>query len=120
MHKAGDQLLSMLPERLRGNLRETDTIARLGGDEFALLLCGLQTLDEYKLTLDRLLAEIETPFMINDETLKISASIGYTFYPSDNNPPDILLRHADQAMYQAKTNGGGHHHLFQLQASLFN
>ena len=119
-HEAGDQLLIMLAERLRGNLRETDTIARLGGDEFALLLCGLQTLDEYKLTLDRLLAEIETPFMINDETLKISASIGYTFYPSDNNPPDILLRHADQAMYQAKTNGGGHHHLFKLQASLFN
>lgn len=119
-HEAGDQLLIMLAERLRGNLRETDTIARLGGDEFALLLCGLQTLDEYKLTLDRLLAEIETPFMINGETLKISASIGYTFYPSDNNPPDILLRHADQAMYQAKTNGGGHHHLFKLQASLFN
>ncbi len=119
-HEAGDQLLIMLAERLRGNLRETDTIARLGGDEFALLLCGLQTLDEYKLTLDRLLAEIETPFMINGETLKISASIGYTFYPSDNNPPDILLRHADQAMYQAKTNGGGHHHLFQLQASLFS
>jgi diguanylate cyclase (GGDEF)-like protein/PAS domain S-box-containing protein len=119
-HEAGDQLLIMLAERLRGNLRETDTIARLGGDEFALLLCGLQTLDEYRQTLDRLLAEIETPFMINDETLKISASIGYTFYPSDNNPPDILLRHADQAMYQAKTNGGGHHHLFQLQASLFS
>lgn len=119
-HETGDQLLIMLAERLRANLRETDTIARLGGDEFSLLLCGLQTLDEYKLTLDRLLAEIETPFMINDQTLKISASIGYTFYPSDNNPPDILLRHADQAMYQAKTNGGGHHHLFESQASLFN
>ena len=119
-HEAGDQLLIMLAERLRGNLRESDTIARLGGDEFALVLCGLQSLEEYKLTLDRLLAEIEAPFIINGETLKISASIGYTFYPSDNNPPDILLRHADQAMYEAKANGGGHHHLFTQQALLFN
>jgi diguanylate cyclase (GGDEF)-like protein/PAS domain S-box-containing protein len=119
-HEAGDQLLIMLAERLRDNLRESDTIARLGGDEFALVLCGLQSLEEYKLTLDRLLAEIEAPFIINGETLKISASIGYTFYPSDNNPPDILLRHADQAMYEAKANGGGHHHLFTQQALLFN
>ncbi len=119
-HEAGDQLLIQLAARLRENLRESDTIARLGGDEFALLLCGLQSVDEYGKTLDRVLESIERPFLISDQTLYISASIGYTVFPADNHPPDILLRHADQAMYQAKTNGGGHHYLFNAQPNLFS
>ncbi len=119
-HEVGDKLLTELAERLRANLRESDTIARLGGDEFALLLCGLQSLDEYSNTLDRILESIEMPFNIADKTLHISASIGYTVYPFDDHPPDILLRHADHAMYQAKTNGGGHHFLFNMQSTLFS
>ena len=119
-HEAGDQLLIELTERLRANLRESDTIARLGGDEFALLLCGLLSADEYGKTLDRILESIELPFSIFNQTLYISASIGYTVFPADNHPPDILLRHADQAMYQAKTNGGGHHYLFNVHPNLFS
>ncbi len=119
-HEAGDQLLIELAARLRANLRESDTIARLGGDEFALLLCGLQSVDEYGKTLDRVLESIELPFSISDQTLYISASIGYTVFPADNQPPDTLLRHADQAMYQAKSNGGGHHYLFNAQPNLFS
>jgi len=119
-HEAGDQLLIQLTARLRENLRESDTIARLGGDEFALLLCGLPSIDEYSKTLDRILESIESPFAIFDQTLYISASIGYTVFPSDNESPDILLRHADQAMYQAKSNGGGHHYLFNMQPNLFS
>jgi diguanylate cyclase (GGDEF)-like protein/PAS domain S-box-containing protein len=119
-HEAGDQLLIQLTARLRENLRESDTIARLGGDEFALLLCGLPSIDEYSKTLDRILESIESPFAIYDQTLYISASIGYTVFPSDNESPDILLRHADQAMYQAKSNGGGHHYLFNMQPNLFS
>jgi diguanylate cyclase (GGDEF)-like protein/PAS domain S-box-containing protein len=119
-HEAGDQLLIQLTARLRENLRESDTIARLGGDEFALLLCGLPSIDEYSKTLDRILESIESPFAIFDQTLYISASIGYTVFPGDNESPDILLRHADQAMYQAKSNGGGHHYLFNMQPNLFS
>jgi hypothetical protein len=63
---------------------------------------------------------IESPFAIFDQTLYISASIGYTVFPGDNESPDILLRHADQAMYQAKSNGGGHHYLFNMQPNLFS
>ena len=118
-HEAGDQLLIQLSARLRKTLRDSDTIARLGGDEFALLLCGLQTPDEYSKALDRILKSIEVPFEIYNQTLTVSASIGYTVFPTDNQPPDILLRHADHAMYQAKTNGGAHHYLFNLQSDLF-
>lgn len=114
-HEVGDQLLVKLAKRLEDNLRKDDTIARLGGDEFALLLSGLHSTAEYTKTLDRILSAIEAPFHIGQHTFSISASIGYTVYPSDKNPPDTLLRHADHAMYHAKTHGGKQHHLFDLQ-----
>lgn len=114
-HEVGDQLLVMLAERLQSNLRKQDTVARLGGDEFALLLSGLHSAVEYTQTLDRILASIEAPFQIANHVFSISASIGYTVYPNDKNPPDTLLRHADHAMYHAKTHGGKHYHLFDLQ-----
>jgi diguanylate cyclase (GGDEF)-like protein/PAS domain S-box-containing protein len=114
-HEVGDQLLVLLAQRLQQTLREQDTVARLGGDEFALLLSGLHSTAEYTETLDRVLAAIEAPFHIDQHTFSISASIGYTIYPSDKNPPDTLLRHADHAMYHAKTHGGKQHHLFDLQ-----
>ncbi|QVL45764.1 MAG: EAL domain-containing protein [Methylophilaceae bacterium] len=113
-HAIGDQLLVLLADRLRDNCRNHDTVARLGGDEFAILLNDLPTAAEYSKALDRILHAIELPFHIDDHTFYISASIGFTVYPNDNNPPDILLRHADHAMYHAKTNGGKQHHLFDL------
>ncbi len=113
-HAIGDQLLVLLADRLRNNCRHHDTVARLGGDEFAILLKGLPSAKEYSKALDRILHAIELPFHIDDHTFYISASIGFTIYPNDNNPPDILLRHADHAMYHAKTNGGKQHHLFDL------
>ncbi|EUJ10834.1 PAS domain S-box/diguanylate cyclase (GGDEF) domain-containing protein [Methylophilaceae bacterium 11] len=114
-HEVGDQLLVMLAERLQSSLRKQDTVARLGGDEFALLLSGLHSTTEYTETLDRILAAIEAPFYIANHAFSISASIGYTVYPGDKNPPDTLLRHADHAMYHAKTHGGKQYHLFDLQ-----
>ena len=111
-HEIGDQLLVLLADRLRDNCRNNDTVARLGGDEFAILLNGLPTAKEYSHALDRILYAIEQPFHITDHTFYISASIGFTVYPNDNNPPDTLLRHADHAMYHAKTHGGKQHHLF--------
>ena len=111
-HEAGDRLLVQIAGRVKACMRETDTVARLGGDEFVVLLCGLNTIEESQQTLDRLLGAINTPFEINDNTVRVSASMGYTLYPVDNSEPDTLLRHADQAMYQAKTNGGNAYFLF--------
>ncbi len=105
-HEAGDYLLVQLAMRMNACLRDSDTVARTGGDEFAVLLCGLQSLGECKHALERLLVAIKTPYAIGDETVNISASIGYTIYPDDDSEPDTLLRHADHAMYQAKVNGG--------------
>lgn len=116
-HEYGDKLLTQLASRLTGMLRPTDTIARLGGDEFAMLLCGCHTQAEYTRLLKRLLTAIEKPFAIDKFKFSISASIGYTLYPFDHHPPDTLLRHADHAMYHAKTHGGHQYHLFDLASA---
>lgn len=111
-HEAGDQLLIQLAQRLRTSLRAGDTVARLGGDEFALLLCGLQSREEAGQTLERLLAIISAPYQIQEVTVYVSASAGITLSPPDDANPDILLRHADQAMYTAKLSGKNRYHVF--------
>ncbi len=111
-HDAGDQLLVQLAERMNKCLRESDTVARVGGDEFALLLSGLCKADECRILLERLLNVIRAPYVVAGESVSISASVGYTVFPIDRSEPDVLLRHADQAMYQAKLNGGSCVQLF--------
>lgn len=105
-HEAGDYLLVQLAVRMNVCLRDGDTVARLGGDEFVVLLCGLKNADECQQILARLLNTIKMPYQIASESVVISSSIGYTIFPGDSKEPDTLLRHADQAMYQAKMNGG--------------
>lgn len=116
-HDYGDKLLQLLSSRILAILNPDDTLARLGGDEFALLLCGGQSMREYKQKLGKLLTLIEKPFIIDELKFSISASIGYTVYPSDNNAPDTLLRHADHAMYYAKTHGGHQFQQFDLASA---
>lgn len=118
-HATGDKLLVQFASRMRGCLREIDTIARMGGDEFALLLCGLNSVAECNLALARLLVAINAPFDLGGISVSVSASIGYTIFPSDNSTPDTLLRHADHAMYQAKLNGGRCYHLFDAEHDRF-
>lgn len=112
-HEAGDQLLVQVAQRLNSHLREDDGVARLGGDEFVLLLAGIDNITECEQALERLLRTIAATYTLADgHTLNISASIGVTLYPSDNAEPDALLRHADQAMYQAKQGGRNRYYLF--------
>ncbi|WCE93162.1 EAL domain-containing protein [Acidithiobacillus ferriphilus] len=106
-HAAGDVLLQEMASRLQSALRQTDTVARLGGDEFVLLLEGLRSMDELDQVLARLQASIAQPFNVNGEVINIHASLGLSIYPFDDGDADILLRHADQAMYGAKTRPAG-------------
>ena len=97
-HAAGDDLIKEMAHRLQDAVRRTDTVVRLGGDEFVLLLEGLRGMDELDQVLARLQTAIAQPFNINGEVISIQASI----YPFDEADTDLLLRHADQAMYAAK------------------
>ncbi|MFT3963695.1 MAG: EAL domain-containing protein [Propionivibrio sp.] len=101
-----------LAHRLRDALREGDTLARLGGDEFVAVLTDLGGRDECELILTRLLNAAATPIDVRQNTFQLSASLGVTLFPQDGGDADTLLRHADQAMYQAKQAGKNRYHLF--------
>ena len=111
-HEAGDRVLLEISQRLKQALRGNDTIARIGGDEFTLLLLGLDSQEECEEILRRLLGNIEQPLSCLPEPESVSASIGVTLFPLDDEEPDTLLRHADQAMYQAKQAGKRTFHVF--------
>jgi diguanylate cyclase (GGDEF)-like protein/PAS domain S-box-containing protein len=111
-HAGGDKLLVEMTQRLRKVLRTDDTLGRLGGDEFVLLLTELTGPQESQLALDRVLAVIREPVEIDGQAVEVSASVGVTIFPADDADADVLLRHADQAMYLAKETGKNSYHFF--------
>jgi diguanylate cyclase (GGDEF)-like protein/PAS domain S-box-containing protein len=117
-HELGDKLLIEVARRLINIVRGDDTVSRLGGDEFVLLLGEIHSMDEVDILLSRILEEMARPYVIGMQTLKISASIGATLFPFDSSDTDTLLRHADQAMYQAKQCGRNRFHLFDASMDL--
>jgi len=114
-HETGDELLIVLSQRLKEALREGDTLARMGGDEFVAVLTDLSSTRECEVVLARLLQAAASPVQIKEATLRVSASLGVTIFPLDNGDPDTLLRHADQAMYQAKQAGKNSYYLFDQE-----
>ncbi len=104
-HSAGDALLQSVALRLQDTLGDEDTLSRLGGDEFAIVLGNLQCPEEAESTAEKALEAFSQPFMIEKARLYTGASIGISFYPDDAVNADELLKHADLAMYQAKSHG---------------
>lgn len=114
-HSSGDQFLRKIAHELKLTLRQGDTLARIGGDEFVAVIDDLNnTKDSYPI-LTRMLEAATTELTIFDKCLKVTASIGVTFYPQKNCSPDQLLRQADQAMYKAKQLGKNRWHVFDLE-----
>lgn len=116
-HEAGDALLLRVAERLRGCIRAEDTVARLGGDEFVLLLGGISGVAELERAMQRICETVARPLMLPQGEALVHASIGVTLYPVNDSDADTLLRHADQALYQAKQQGGNRHVMFDLEFS---
>ncbi|MDX1587758.1 MAG: EAL domain-containing protein [Oleiphilaceae bacterium] len=100
-HELGDQVLMEMARRLSDHVRGDDTVARLGGDEFVLLLNGAASDSLF----ERLMTEISQPMVFDRVTINPTFSLGVTLYPEDPSDNDMLLRHADQAMYLAKESG---------------
>jgi diguanylate cyclase (GGDEF)-like protein len=106
-HRAGDDLLIQVSDRIRRSLRNRDIAARLGGDEFAVLLEDV-SVEDGLLVAERIAADIAEPFQIAGRTASIGSSIGIaTLYQSDRISAAELLGNADVAMYRAKKNGSG-------------
>ncbi|GAB3826549.1 putative bifunctional diguanylate cyclase/phosphodiesterase [Dactylosporangium cerinum] len=105
-HHAGDRLLRLVADRLRGAVREGDTIARVGGDEFAVLLEGG---GDPGVPADRIMAALREPFDLDGATVTVAASVGLVEAGTHGpvHTADMLLRRADAAMYAGKRQGKG-------------
>ncbi|WP_019575119.1 sensor domain-containing protein [Curvibacter lanceolatus] len=111
-HDVGDALLVAVAGQMKMALRESDTLARMGGDEFVVVLGQLPGAEACLPLVERLLLACAAPLRVGERLLQVSASIGITLFPQDDSDVDQLLRHADQAMYQAKQLGKNRYHLF--------
>ena len=104
-HGCGDLLLVQAAQRLRGSLRESDTLGRMGGDEFALVLPLQAGSAEAARVADRLLEVLGRPYDLKGDRVHVGASIGIAVYPDDAQSVEVLLQDADQALYRAKDEG---------------
>jgi diguanylate cyclase (GGDEF)-like protein len=104
-HGVGDALLKVIANRLQELVRESDTVARLGGDEFVILLTGIKEVGAVNAVVAKILAAIEQPVVVEQQTLFVSTSIGVAICPADGEDVATLLKNADAAMYRAKDEG---------------
>ncbi|MBU0621466.1 MAG: EAL domain-containing protein [Gammaproteobacteria bacterium] len=111
-HESGDNLLIQAAKRISGCIRESDTLARLGGDEFTIILPGLADPKRLGVLADTIIHVLAKPFLIGETSAYVSASIGITLYPQDGDNLSELLKHADQAMYVAKSRGRNQYSYF--------
>jgi diguanylate cyclase (GGDEF)-like protein len=118
-HEAGDHLLQLVAGRLRASCREREDevvpasaaldpeVARLGGDEFTVIMPGLADPEDAAKLARRILSSLAHPFRLEGREIFVNASIGIAIYPYDGEDLEMLLMHADTAMYKAKEQGGG-------------
>jgi len=111
-HATGDELLQAVAARLAEATRSGDTVARLGGDEFAVLVDDLADRHQAEVVAEHLLAAFQGGFSVAGRNLLVSASIGIAIGPSPDDPPGLMLRDADLAMYRAKETRSGGYRVF--------
>ncbi|WP_218830290.1 putative bifunctional diguanylate cyclase/phosphodiesterase [Pseudomonas lundensis] len=111
-HQVGDSLLKLIAKRFQKTLRDSDLLGRVGGDEFVVSIILDSKGETASHIASRLMESLKEPFIIDDRTLSVGASIGISLYPDDGLTADEVMNEADIAMYQAKVEGGGCIRLF--------
>ncbi|MEK7841908.1 MAG: diguanylate cyclase, partial [Deltaproteobacteria bacterium] len=106
-HHCGDLLLKQLGHRIRGILRESDTVARIGGDEFAVVLPWPGKIEGAVRTAKKIMEAMIPPFNLVKTQVNLTVSIGIAVFPEHGEDINILLQRADSAMYKAKQSGKG-------------
>ncbi len=114
-HDVGDKVLRIAADRLKANTRGSDLVARLGGDEFTLLIKEPHVgVDQARLA-RKVLAALSEPYVLEDSSLHLSASIGISRFPTDGTDYKELLRNADMAMYRAKNAGRNGYQFYTVE-----
>jgi diguanylate cyclase (GGDEF)-like protein/PAS domain S-box-containing protein len=117
-HSIGDELLMKFGQRIKGILREEDTLARFGGDEFIILFPDTNAMQAQQIA-QKLLSTVYHPFLCEHHELTVTTSIGIAMYPLDGLDKDTLYKNADTAMYRAKNDGRNAYSFFtkEMQTS---
>lgn len=117
-HSAGDRLLQDVARRLRHCVRDEDTIARLGGDEFTIIMSEVQHRQDSATVAEKILDALSHPFVLDDEEVFVTTSIGIAGFPQSGGDPETLIRHADTALYRAKSEGRSNYQFFEVEMNL--
>ncbi len=117
-HHIGDLILIEVSRRMTEQIRASDTVSRQGGDEFVILLSDIKSLRQCEETVQRILNAISQPIILDGITHVISASIGVALNSEHKGDVDLLMRHADHAMYQAKQAGRNRYQLYDVEQDL--
>lgn len=111
-HAFGDRILMQIAEKIKGLLREADTVARFGGDEFIILQPGLKDITDITRVADRIIESFRSPWILEGREYYITASMGIAIYPNDGLDESTLVKNADIAMYRAKDKGKNNYEMF--------
>jgi diguanylate cyclase (GGDEF)-like protein/PAS domain S-box-containing protein len=104
-HDIGDRLLIKIAEKLTDILRKSDTVARMGGDEFVMLVTEFTSNNQIVKVAQKIITEIQKPFIINGYKINITISLGIVLYPDDGDNIHSLMKKADKLLYKAKEKG---------------
>lgn len=108
-HAIGDQVLRAIARRLVACVRRSDTVSRQGGDEFVVLLSEVTRAEDATLSAQKIVAALSAPHRIDHQDLHVTVSVGIGVYPDDGTDAETLLKSADMALFQAKTEGRSNH-----------
>lgn len=111
-HDVGDKLICAVADRLKGLLRNDDSVCRMGGDEFTILLTDVGGPDDAAAVAARILDVFNEPLVISGRQIVVKPSIGVSVFPEDGDMPETLIKRADDAMYQAKKRGKGNYQFY--------
>jgi diguanylate cyclase (GGDEF)-like protein len=118
-HPVGDQVLMAVSRRLRASVRASDSVARYAGDEFTLILRHIITRNDVLRIAEKIVQVMESPLELDDGSeLQITTSIGVSFFPDDATDGEHLLRHADEAMYAAKSLGRNNYQVYASNSEM--
>ena len=111
-HTVGDRLLRSISTRIRGAIRNEDTVARFGGDEFTVLIHHIGKIEDSARVAQKILDALNPPIVVDEREFVINSSVGISIFPTDGTDGETLIRNADTAMYRAKDLGGSRYHFY--------
>ena len=119
-HHVGDELLQSVSKRLKSCFRMSDTVARQGGDEFVILIDEFVDINYLKGLAEKILIMLQAPYELDQHELHVTASVGVSIYPDDGSDGTLLLKHADVAMYRAKSNGKNVYSFYSAETNILD